>query len=102
MMDNTTQQFMYRSFIWLVVGVIAGIFGFVFAVAWREGDGEAVRLAGQFAPVAISAFLSIGGVLGLHTVVGGSVAKANINSASPSPDTTTIPAPPVVLATSDL
>lgn len=98
MVDTGTQQFMYRAFVGLVCAVVLLVFVYMIAVGLQQGDGEAIRVIEALSPIAITVFLSAAGVLGLHTVTNGSVARATINSSAPAP--VSVPAPAVGLVAS--
>lgn len=85
MVDAKTQQFMYQAFVILVCVVVLMVFGYMIVIGIQQGDGEAVKVIEALSPIAITVFLSAAGVIGLHTVTNGSVAKATINNTSPSP-----------------
>ena len=67
MVDNATQQFLYRAVIVTVCGLTTGILIFIAVMAFHLGDGEAVSITNAMTPLFISL---IGGmttlVLGVH------------------------------------
>ena len=100
MVDQSTQQFMYRSLVVTFCVLLIGGFAFIGAVALWQGDGEAVRFADSLAPYMLGAFLTIGGIVTGHNLMSAKVAIASI-TAGIVPPAMTVPAsatPPSAVA----
>ena len=91
MVDNQTQQFLYRAVIGTVCGITGAIFIFLFVAAIKLGDGEAVRIIDAMTPLAVSCLGTMTAtVLGSHAA-GAYVARqmaqvhiAQVNAAVPA------------------
>lgn len=80
MVNQSTQQFMYRVVILTVCIILVGSFAFMFVTAYHLGDGEAVRIIEALRTPILGAFGTLIAFMGGHQAMSTLIAKFTSNS----------------------